>query len=1120
MLCKKMTPPVTLSNGQSSFSFLDSGDAFLWMHDYVRINAFCGNPLDGSANNLYLRIYHGDDIHTYPLLGRRSKSRFQAAAQSLKYEGTAETLEYTVIFRLTPWGIWFWDVTLRGNCERADVIYSQDIGCAFHGTVDSNELYVAQYLGHSVFETENGFCVCSRQNMDQGGKNPYIQQGGLGIRIVSYSTDGTQFYGLSFKKTDFPQALQGDLPKINKQFELAQICLQTEIFQLNGTKDFSFYGLCSVDHPLAVTQKEFDTEISDACDWQPEVETFRPLLSEVLIGAPYASPAWSDEQVRERFPNRCLEEEENGKLLSFFIPENFIPENSASGSSHVVLQDKELASERPHGHILLGSFPPDQVPSGVVSSTNYMYGVFNCQTVAGNTDMNMLLSCHRGLLNVNKYSGQRIYVRLDGSWRCLTLPAAYQMDLSGSTWYYSVDEDVLVIHSYAVYNRPEIVLSLHSELGRSYDIMISHNLTADPDEFDQDIILQQTGDTLTALPAPDGYVLQYCPDFHFTLRLPEKCSVSDDRVFFADGDPRNPCMMTLSLPECSGFTLVMQGRTEAGDLPFAAEYSHEKERALFSLHYDSLLRHFRLRCPGSASEEIRRYNAILPWYAHDAMIHFASPHGLEQSGGAAWGTRDVCQGPMEFFLACGHFAIARDILLRLYGRQLLHTGEWPQWFMFDQYQFQQEDCHGDIVFWPMKALADYLSYSGDFSILRESVDYRLEGAALAGRPQPVLEHLKKCVEAIERRFLPGTHLISYAGGDWDDTLQPASPRLKECLVSAWTQALASQTLRLLSDALSQADPAFAGRLSDLAASIAEDFDRCLVKDGIIAGFAYSNPGGSRKYLLHPLDRETGIHYRLLPLTRSMIAQLADQHLAEKNLEIISEKLSCPDGVRLMDHPARYQGGISRIFVRAEQAANVGREISLQYVHAHIRYIEAMAVYGRADLAWEGLSQITPVLIRQQVPGALPRQSNVYFSSSEGCFHDRYEFDRNFDLLRTGRIPVKCGWRLYSSGPGIYTARLIGNLLGIRPAADHIVLDPVVPAKLDGMELTFACFGRTVTFLYRMDSGAACPLTVTAGGRQLGTPLHNRYRTAGVCIEREEFLEAVAADPTVLLTIRA
>ena len=36
------------------------------------------------------------------------------------------------------------------------------------------------------------------------------------------------------------------------------------------------------------------------------------------------------------------------------------------------------------------------------------------------------------------------------------------------------------------------------------------------------------------------------------------------------------------------------------------------------------------------------------------MIHLTVPHGLEQFSGAAWGTRDVCQGPVEFLLALEH----------------------------------------------------------------------------------------------------------------------------------------------------------------------------------------------------------------------------------------------------------------------------------------------------------------------------------------------------------------------------------------------------------------------------------------------------------------------------------
>ena len=42
---------------------------------------------------------------------------------------------------------------------------------------------------------------------------------------------------------------------------------------------------------------------------------------------------------------------------------------------------------------------------------------------------------------------------------------------------------------------------------------------------------------------------------------------------------------------------------------------------------------------------------ILPWFAHNAMIHYLAPRGLEQYSGGGWGTRDLSQGPVELLLA-------------------------------------------------------------------------------------------------------------------------------------------------------------------------------------------------------------------------------------------------------------------------------------------------------------------------------------------------------------------------------------------------------------------------------------------------------------------------------------
>ena len=186
-----------------------------------------------------------------------------------------------------------------------------------------------------------------------------------------------------------------------------------------------------------------------------------------------------------------------------------------------------------------------------------------------------------------------------------------------------------------------------------------------------------------------------------------------------------------------------------------------------------------------------------------------------------------------------------------------------------------------------------------------------------------------------------------------------------------------------------------------------------------------------EYFLHPRDRKTGVDYRLLPMTRGMISGLFSPEQAERHLAIIERHLSFPDGVRLMDRPMAYRGGPSRYFLRAESAASFGREVGLQYVHAHIRYVEAMARMGRADAAFQGLLAVNPIRLDLDVPNALPRQANAFFSSSDAAFLDRRQASREFGKLRTGRIGVKGGWRVYSSGPGIYLNQLVSNVLGLR-----------------------------------------------------------------------------------------
>ncbi len=123
-----------------------------------------------------------------------------------------------------------------------------------------------------------------------------------------------------------------------------------------------------------------------------------------------------------------------------------------------------------------------------------------------------------------------------------------------------------------------------------------------------------------------------------------------------------------------------------------------------------------------------------------------------------------------------------------------------------------------------------------------------------------------------------------------------------------------------------------------------------------------------------------------------------------------------------------------------------------YVHAHLRYAEAMAVLGEADALWDALQVANPISVTERVANAAPRQRNAYFSSSDAAFPDRYEASTAWSRARAGTIAVEGGWRIYSSGPGLYVNLLIRHALGIRRVFGDRVDKPVLPGSLSALRL--------------------------------------------------------------------
>jgi cellobiose phosphorylase len=444
------------------------------------------------------------------------------------------------------------------------------------------------------------------------------------------------------------------------------------------------------------------------------------------------------------------------------------------------------------------------------------------------------------------------------------------------------------------------------------------------------------------------------------------------------------------------------------------------------------------------------------------MVHLTVPHGLEQFGGAAWGTRDVCQGPVEFLLALEHDEPVREILRIVFAEQQEERGDWPQWFMLDPYALiRDRHSHGDVIVWPLKALCDYVEATNDLGFLDEPVAWRGEDFERTPHRDPVGAHVEKLVATVRDRFVPGTRLIRYGLGDWNDSLQPADPRLRDWMVSSWTVALLFQQLGRYAEVLRRAGrPGGAADLDALAGEMRADFNRHLVRDGTVAGYAVFGPdGGEPELLLHPSDTRTGLRYSLLPMTRSIIGGLFTPEQAGHHLRLIREHLLFPDGVRLMDRPVAYHGGVERVFRRAESAAFFGREIGLMYVHAHLRYGEALAVLGEAEALWEAIGVVNPVSLAGRVAHASPRQRNAYFSSSDAAFPDRYRASAEWERVGEGTVAADGGWRIYSSGPGLLTGLLLSRALGIRRRFGERVVEPVLPPGLGRVTLEMDLRGR-------------------------------------------------------------
>lgn len=1075
--------------------------------DELCLHLFPGNALEAGATQLVLRRWTDPaDIRALPLLGPHSPARWHAEDDRFVARGEWLGLAFELSLVLAAnEPAWFWHLALhhaRGDAPcNVDLICQHDIALAPHAALRLNEYYVSHYVDFTPLDhAERGRLLAVRQNLAVAGRHPWALIGSL-RRACAYATDARQVLGPAHRFGATPQGWREGLANHRLQQEHAMAALQDSPLSLapGERATLGFFGGLQGDHPAA--SGPADLAWADRLLALPEAgvpAALPPAALQAVWHAPLTSlfsraprleaQAFDEAACDAHFGDQRLHEERgpDGALWSFFTPDG----------EHVVLPAKERAVLRPHGLLLRSGehLVPDEA---AMTSTCWMGGSFHSMVTQGHVSINRLLSAVHGTLGQFRSQGQRVFVRRTHGWHLLDQPSAFAMGERRARWWYRDAEGLIEVVAAAATQLPELTLHLRVLEGPAIECLVTHHLAlgGDDGEVPGRIAVQHRADgSLWLAPPPGSPLHDRFPQGGFVMAAEGADSrlleVAGAEMLFDDGEHHDVPMLCLHFAASTEIGLRLRGElVEATPAPSPTLATLQAPR-LSSPHGDA----------GALA-------SVLPWFQQNALVHYLAPRGLEQYSGGGWGTRDVCQGPAEMLLAQGSHVPVRELLRRVFAHQNA-DGDWPQWFMFFEREraIRAGDSHGDIVFWPLLALGQYLLASGEAGLLDERLPFFDDLGDWT-----VWQHVERALALIARRRIAGTALVAYGHGDWNDSLQPADPQLREHLCSSWTVTLHAQTLATLAEALAQFGQAeHAQALHQERLQIQADFRRWLMPaatpapdaPAVLTGYALFDPSGQApEPLLHPADRRTGVRYSLLPMVHAVLADLLTPDEAQAHFALIEQHLLGPDGARLFDAPLPYRGGPQQLFQRAESSSHFGREIGLMYIHAHLRYAEALAHLGHAEAFWRALNQAHPVDLARRVPSSAPRQANCYHSSSDAAFADRYEAAADYPRALHGQVPLEGGWRVYSSGAGIALALVQRRLLGLRPRADFCLIDPVIAPSLVSLQAETALAGRRVEIDCQVGPRGHGVLTVELNGTPLPFTLEpHPYREGGARID--------------------
>ena len=122
------------------------------------------------------------------------------------------------------------------------------------------------------------------------------------------------------------------------------------------------------------------------------------------------------------------------------------------------------------------------------------------------------------------------------------------------------------------------------------------------------------------------------------------------------------------------------------------------------------------------------------------------------------------------------------------------------------------------------------------------------------------------------------------------------------------------------------------------------------------------------------------------------------------------------------------------------------------------------------------------------------------------FADRYQAHEHYGQIALGEVELEGGWRIYSSGPGIALGLILRCLLGLRWERQRLLIDPVMPASLDGLRAQLLLAGHRFDLRYRVSgTGAGASALLLNGAALPFARGANRYRCAAAEVDMDLLL---------------